>query len=51
MGRIGESGAFFVIGDRHELKPSQDGKLYLRIAPSPYENSTGMYTVKINAGN
>lgn len=51
LGRIGESGTTFVIGDKHETKPTAEGKLYLRIVPSPYEASTGGYTVKISTGN
>ena len=51
MGRIGESGTAFVIGERHETKTTAEGKLYLRIVPSPYEAATGSYTVKITTGN
>jgi hypothetical protein len=51
MGRIGDTGVTFVIGEKHELKPTAEGKLFLRIGPSPYEGATGGYTVKINTGN
>lgn len=51
MGRIGETGVPFVVGEKHETKPTAEGKLFLRIGPSPYEQATGGYTVKINTGN
>lgn len=48
LGRIGENGETFVIGDRYEGSPERDGKLYLQIVPSPYDtNSTGTYQVKV----
>jgi hypothetical protein len=48
LGRIGEDGAVFVIGDRYEGTPTRDGKLYLHIVHSPWGNaSAGSYHVKI----
>ena len=48
IGRVGEDGTPFLIGDRHELTTNRDGKLYLHIIPSPWGNaSTGTYQVKI----
>jgi hypothetical protein len=48
LGRIGETGETFVIGDRFEGTPSQEGKLYLQINPSNYSQApSGSYDVKI----
>jgi hypothetical protein len=47
VGKIGESGETFVIGDRFEGTPSSEGKLYLQINPSPYSpQCSGSYDVK-----
>lgn len=47
VGKIGENGDTFVIGERYEGTPTQDGKLYLQINPSPYSpQSSGAYDVK-----
>jgi hypothetical protein len=49
LGRIGENGDIFVIGDRYEGAPERDGKLYLHINPSQYDTaSTGAYQVRIS---
>lgn len=51
LGRIGENGKTFVIGERFEGPAEGEGKLYLQIAPGPWENtSTGNYQVKVTAG-
>ena len=48
VGRIGEKGREFLIGDHHEAKSTERGKLYLRIAGGPWGNqSVGEYKVKI----
>jgi hypothetical protein len=51
LGRIGEDGPMFLIGDRYDGTPNREGKLYLHIAPSPWNanqgGSIGAYTVKI----
>jgi hypothetical protein len=48
IGRIGETGKPFLIGDKYEARPSERGKLYLHIGPSPWTNaSTGSYDVNI----
>jgi hypothetical protein len=48
LGRVGENGAIFVIGDRYEGVPGEEGKLFLYIAPSPNSSiPTGTYTVRI----
>jgi len=50
VGRIGETGTPFFVGDRYEGAPGQEGHLFLHIVPSPWNNaSTGSYTVKISA--
>jgi hypothetical protein len=48
IGKIGEDGDSFVVGDRYEGTPVQAGTLYLHINPSPYgSQSTGSYDVRI----
>ncbi|HYT88655.1 MAG TPA: hypothetical protein VEL76_08100 [Gemmataceae bacterium] len=52
VGRIGEDGTPFVIGERYSGRPSRSGKLYLHIGPSPWNNaSTGTYRVRIASGH
>jgi hypothetical protein len=51
LGRIGEAGAIFVIGERYQGKSAQAGKLQLQIAPSPWGVESGSYTVTINFGD
>lgn len=47
LGKIGENGDTFIIGERFEGTPAQEGKLYLQINPSPYSpQSSGSYDVK-----
>jgi hypothetical protein len=52
LGRVGVDGPMFVIGDRYDGPTNREGKLYLHIAPSPWNqnNSTGSYSVKISPG-
>jgi hypothetical protein len=51
MGRIGENGNVFPIGDRFE-GAAGDGKLYLHINPSTYDTaSSGAYRVRISIKN
>src|SRR5437667_252781 len=38
LGRVGENGEAFLIGDRFDGAPERDGKLYLQIMSSPYDN-------------
>jgi hypothetical protein len=49
VGRVGESGAMFYIGDRYDGTINGEGKLYLSIRPSPWnpQGTVGSYTVKI----
>jgi hypothetical protein len=51
VGRIGELGRVFVVGSRYEGAATEDGKLYLRIVPSPINaESSGNYEVRVTAG-
>ena len=48
VGRVGESGKSFIIGEQYEGTPVQEGKLYLHVVPSPWNNaSSGTYRVRI----
>jgi len=51
VGRIGENGPAFVIGERFTQTPRRAGRLYLHITPSPWGGpSTGAYQVRVTAG-
>jgi hypothetical protein len=51
LGRIGETGRIFFIGSRFDGPVPEDGKLYLRIVPSPVSpESTGSYDVRVTSG-
>jgi hypothetical protein len=48
VGKIGESGKVFLIGERFDGAPEDEGRLFLHIVPSPWNNaSTGSYRVRI----
>ena len=48
IGRVGAKGTPFIIGSKYKGKPNEQGKLYVRIQQSPWNNeSTGSYEVKI----
>ena len=48
IGRVGEGGDTFLIGDRFDGPVDREGKLYLQIISSPYDNgATGSYQVKV----
>jgi hypothetical protein len=48
VGKIGEDGQMFTLGERYEGTPDTAGKLYLHIVPSPWNaQSNGSYEVKI----
>jgi len=48
IGRIGENGKSFFIGDRFDGIVNEEGKLYLQIVPSPWNNaSSGQYRVRV----
>jgi len=49
IGRIGENGKAFLIGERYEANISEEGRLFLLIVPSPWNNaSNGQYRVRIH---
>jgi hypothetical protein len=51
LGRIGESGKVFVVGSLFEGTATEEGKLYLRIAPSSTNiESSGSYEVRVITG-
>lgn len=48
VGRVGEGGRVFVIGERFEGNLNAEGRLFVSVAPSPWNNaSAGGYTVRI----
>jgi hypothetical protein len=48
LGKIGENGEPFILGERYEATPEAEGKLYLHIVPSPWSTpSVGSYEVKL----
>jgi hypothetical protein len=48
LGRIGDDGPIFAVGERFDGSPPRDGRLYLHIVPSPWQNaSAGCYKVRI----
>ena len=52
LGRYGESGEPFLIGEDYKGRAFREGKLFLQIAPSPFGTaSTGAYKVKIAANS
>jgi hypothetical protein len=52
LGRIGDDGEIFVIGERYEGMPDRQGKLFLNINPSRYDTtSTGTYQVRVSTRN
>ena len=52
VGKIGENGKAFYVGERFEGVVNEEGKLYLQIIPSPWNNaSTGQYRVRIQTDN
>jgi hypothetical protein len=50
VGKIGEGGTPFLIGEAYEGTPTGEGKLFLHIMPSPWNNeASGSYQIKISA--
>ena len=47
IGRVGPTGKEFRIGEKYSGVQYVTGKLYLRIAPSPYDRCRGKYQVKV----
>lgn len=49
IGRIGATGTPFALGASYKGKPTDSGKLYLRIGPSPWNcDSNGAYKIVVN---
>jgi hypothetical protein len=49
VGRIGETGKPFLVGDRYDSSVGDEGKLYLHIVPSPWNApSVGSFHVRIH---
>jgi hypothetical protein len=49
IGKVGEHGKAFVVGERYEGTPTEEGRVYLQIVPSPWNNaSSGSYRVRIS---
>lgn len=49
LGKVGENGKVFVVGDRFDATLNQEGRLFLTIAPSPWNNAAGgSYAVRIS---
>jgi hypothetical protein len=48
IARIGENGKTFVVGESYEGNPGVEGKVYLQVVPSPWNNvSNGSYKVRL----
>lgn len=51
IGKIGASGRPFLVGSKLDSTPHEEGRLYLRLEPSPWRvNQSGSFTVKISTG-
>jgi hypothetical protein len=51
LGRIGDAGEVFLVGENYKGRSLRQGKLYLHIWPSPWGmQSVGSYKVKITTG-
>jgi hypothetical protein len=50
MGKIGDRGRAFVVGSKYQGVAAEEGKLYLRILPGPYNvDSSGTYEVQVSS--
>ncbi len=48
LGKIGDDGEIFIVGERYEGNPEHEGKLMLHIGPSQWnQGSAGSYDVKV----
>ena len=48
VAKIGENGKTFYVGDRYEGTVAEEGRLFLQIVPSPWNNaSSGTYRVRV----
>jgi hypothetical protein len=51
IAKIGAGGKPFLIGSKHDSVPREEGRLYLRIEPSPWRmTESGSFTAKITTG-
>ena len=51
VGKVGQSGRPFLVGSRYEATPSGEGRLFLKLEPSPWNiNQSGSFSVKIVTG-
>jgi len=49
LGKIGEDGEMFIVGDRYEGMPEVEGKLFLHIGPSQWNaQSAGQFDVRVS---
>ena len=49
LGKIGEEGEMFIVGERYEGMPETEGKLFLHIGPSQWNaQSAGQFDVKVS---
>ncbi len=49
VGRVGDHGKQFLIGERYDGAPGEEGRFYVHIVPSPWNNaSTGSYRARIS---
>jgi hypothetical protein len=52
LGRIGDNGPAFVVGERYQSKAGQAGRLHLQIAPNPFGGvPSGSFHVTVQAGD
>lgn len=52
VAKVGETGRVFLVGERYEQNATEEGKLYLQMIPSPWNNSsTGSFRVRISTDN
>lgn len=50
VAKVGEHGKPFMVGERFEGSPTEDGKLFLHIVPSPWNNaSAGSYRIRMSS--
>jgi hypothetical protein len=48
LGRVGDNGPIFIIGEHFQGTPGREGRLYLQIGPNPWNNpSQGTFQVRI----
>jgi hypothetical protein len=52
LGRVGENGSVFIVGESYKGTSSHEGKLFLQISPTPWQGNPvgGSYKVNITGG-